>query len=48
MNVPYPSLYSSSIHPEAGKWETLIKANEGLLKEKEILIERCASLGSHT
>ncbi|CAL8248196.1 unnamed protein product [Lota lota] len=37
---PYPSLYSSSIHPEAGKWETLIKANEGLLKEKELLIER--------
>ncbi|CAL8355002.1 unnamed protein product [Arctogadus glacialis] len=40
INVPYPSLYSSSLHPEAPKWETLVKANEGLLKEKEILIER--------
>ncbi|CAL8249675.1 unnamed protein product [Boreogadus saida] len=41
INVPYPSLYSSPLlHPEAAKWETLVKANEGLLKEKEILIER--------
>ncbi|KAK0140708.1 Centrosomal protein [Merluccius polli] len=36
----YPSLYSSSIHPDSGKWDTLIKANEGLLKEKEHMIER--------
>ncbi|XP_030215373.1 centrosomal protein of 85 kDa isoform X1 [Gadus morhua] len=40
INVPYPSLYSAPLHPEAAKWETLVKANEGLLKEKEILIER--------
>ncbi|KAG7270900.1 hypothetical protein CRUP_000259 [Coryphaenoides rupestris] len=37
---PYPSLYPPSLHPESGKWDALMKANEGLLKEKELVIER--------
>ncbi|KAJ3598331.1 hypothetical protein NHX12_001842 [Muraenolepis orangiensis] len=36
----YPPLYPPALHPEAGKWDSLIKANEGLLKEKELVIER--------
>ncbi|TRY96038.1 hypothetical protein DNTS_021158 [Danionella cerebrum] len=39
-NVPYPSLYSSSPHSENSKWDSLIKSNENLLKEKELTIER--------
>jgi len=38
--APYPSLYPPSLHAESGKWDTLMKANEGLLKEKELVIER--------
>lgn len=36
----YPSLYSSSMHSESGKWDALVKASESLLKEKELIIER--------
>lgn len=36
----YPSLYSSSVHSESGKWDALVKASESLLKEKELVIER--------
>ncbi|KAM6910223.1 centrosomal protein of 85 kDa [Xenentodon cancila] len=36
----YPSLYSSPLHSESGKWDALVKASESLLKEKELIIER--------
>ncbi|XP_072317327.1 centrosomal protein of 85 kDa isoform X2 [Eucyclogobius newberryi] len=36
----YPSLYSSSVHSDSGKWDALVKASESLLKEKELVIER--------
>ncbi|XP_052350072.1 centrosomal protein of 85 kDa-like isoform X1 [Oncorhynchus keta] len=37
----YPALYStSSMPPETRKWEAAIKANESILKEKELVIER--------
>ncbi|XP_077455192.1 centrosomal protein of 85 kDa [Stigmatopora argus] len=36
----YMSLYPTAMHPESGKWDTLVKASEGLLKEKELIIER--------
>ncbi|XP_061530960.1 centrosomal protein of 85 kDa isoform X2 [Phycodurus eques] len=36
----YPSLYPTAMHPESGKWDALVKASEGLLKEKELIIER--------
>uniref|UniRef100_A0A667YH00 Centrosomal protein 85 n=1 Tax=Myripristis murdjan TaxID=586833 RepID=A0A667YH00_9TELE len=36
----YPSLYATSLHSESGKWDALVKANESLLKEKELIIER--------
>ncbi|XP_028281815.1 centrosomal protein of 85 kDa [Parambassis ranga] len=36
----YPSLYSTSVHPDSGKWDALVKASESLLKEKELIIER--------
>ncbi|XP_060906907.1 centrosomal protein of 85 kDa isoform X2 [Labrus mixtus] len=36
----YPSLYSTPVHSEAGKWDALVKASESLLKEKELIIER--------
>lgn len=36
----YPSLYSSSVQSECGKWDALVKASESLLKEKELVIER--------
>ncbi|KAI4811795.1 hypothetical protein KUCAC02_014669 [Chaenocephalus aceratus] len=36
----YPSLYSTPVHSEAGKWDALVKASESLLKEKEMIIER--------
>lgn len=36
----YPSLYSSPVHPESGKWDALVKASESLLKEKELIIDR--------
>ncbi|XP_035528922.1 centrosomal protein of 85 kDa isoform X2 [Morone saxatilis] len=36
----YPSLYSTPVHPESGKWDALVKASESLLKEKELIIER--------
>ncbi|XP_051922649.1 centrosomal protein of 85 kDa isoform X2 [Hippocampus zosterae] len=36
----YPSLYPTAVHPESGKWDALVKASEGLLKEKELIIER--------
>ncbi|XP_034410351.1 centrosomal protein of 85 kDa [Cyclopterus lumpus] len=36
----YPSLYSTPIHSESGKWDALVKASESLLKEKELIIER--------
>nr|XP_057939612.1 centrosomal protein of 85 kDa [Doryrhamphus excisus] len=37
---PYPSLYPAAMHTDPGKLDALIKANEGLLKEKELIIER--------
>ncbi|XP_062278722.1 centrosomal protein of 85 kDa [Scomber scombrus] len=36
----YPSLYSTPMHTESGKWDALVKASESLLKEKELIIER--------
>ncbi|KAM6967336.1 centrosomal protein of 85 kDa [Aplochiton taeniatus] len=36
----YSPLYSTSLHTEPGKWDALFKANESLLKEKELVIER--------
>lgn len=39
----YPSLYSTPAHSESGKWDALVKASESLLKEKELIIERCLS-----
>ncbi|XP_053183464.1 centrosomal protein of 85 kDa [Scomber japonicus] len=36
----YPSLYSTPVHTESGKWDALVKASESLLKEKELIIER--------
>ncbi|XP_066499423.1 centrosomal protein of 85 kDa [Hoplias malabaricus] len=35
----YPSLYPSTLQTES-KWEAVVKANENLLKEKELIIER--------
>ncbi|XP_054637427.1 centrosomal protein of 85 kDa isoform X2 [Dunckerocampus dactyliophorus] len=37
---PYPSLYPAAMHTESGKLDALVKASEGLLKEKELIIER--------
>uniref|UniRef100_A0A3Q1E914 Centrosomal protein 85 n=1 Tax=Acanthochromis polyacanthus TaxID=80966 RepID=A0A3Q1E914_9TELE len=36
----YPSLYSTPVHSDSGKWDALVKASESLLKEKELIIER--------
>ncbi|XP_034552900.1 centrosomal protein of 85 kDa isoform X2 [Notolabrus celidotus] len=36
----YPSLYSTPVHTDSGKWDALVKASESLLKEKELVIER--------
>ncbi|XP_041843588.1 centrosomal protein of 85 kDa [Melanotaenia boesemani] len=36
----YPSLYSTPLQSELGKWDALVKASESLLKEKELIIER--------
>uniref|UniRef100_A0A673KR40 Centrosomal protein of 85 kDa-like n=1 Tax=Sinocyclocheilus rhinocerous TaxID=307959 RepID=A0A673KR40_9TELE len=36
----YSSLYPATSHTENGKWDAVIKANENLLKEKELTIER--------
>lgn len=36
----YASLYSSAPHTENSKWDAVVKANENLLKEKELAIER--------
>ncbi|XP_068179355.1 centrosomal protein of 85 kDa [Antennarius striatus] len=36
----YPSLYSTPTHSDSGKWDTLVKASENLLKEKELIIDR--------
>ncbi|XP_057196484.1 centrosomal protein of 85 kDa isoform X2 [Triplophysa rosa] len=36
----YASLYSSAPHTENIKWDAVVKANENLLKEKELAIER--------
>uniref|UniRef100_A0A672MEN9 Centrosomal protein 85 n=1 Tax=Sinocyclocheilus grahami TaxID=75366 RepID=A0A672MEN9_SINGR len=37
---PYSSLYPATSHTENSKWDAVIKANENLLKEKELTIER--------
>ncbi|XP_016136931.1 centrosomal protein of 85 kDa-like isoform X4 [Sinocyclocheilus grahami] len=36
----YSSLYPATSHTENSKWDAVIKANENLLKEKELTIER--------
>uniref|UniRef100_A0A8C2QAN7 Centrosomal protein 85 n=1 Tax=Cyprinus carpio TaxID=7962 RepID=A0A8C2QAN7_CYPCA len=36
----YASLYPATSHTENSKWDAVIKANENLLKEKELTIER--------
>ncbi|XP_067867551.1 centrosomal protein of 85 kDa isoform X2 [Heterodontus francisci] len=36
----YPTAYSTFAHQEPNKWDPLIKANESLLREKEMVIER--------
>ncbi|KAG9330869.1 hypothetical protein JZ751_021835 [Albula glossodonta] len=35
----YSSLYPPSLHPEGGAWDSVVKASEALLKEKELVIE---------
>ncbi len=37
---PYASLYPATSHTENSKWDAVIKANENLLKEKALTIER--------
>ncbi|XP_041096550.1 centrosomal protein of 85 kDa isoform X2 [Polyodon spathula] len=37
---PYPSLYPSALQQDTSKWDALIRANESLLKEKELVIDR--------
>ncbi|XP_028834975.1 centrosomal protein of 85 kDa isoform X2 [Denticeps clupeoides] len=34
------SLYPSGLHAEGSKWDAVVQANENLLREKEIVIER--------
>uniref|UniRef100_UPI00398EE76B centrosomal protein of 85 kDa isoform X1 n=1 Tax=Pristiophorus japonicus TaxID=55135 RepID=UPI00398EE76B len=36
----YPTAYPTYAHQQPNKWDPLIKANESLLKEKEMVIER--------
>ncbi|XP_061772109.1 centrosomal protein of 85 kDa isoform X1 [Nerophis ophidion] len=36
----YPSLYPTAMNVESSKWDALVKANEYLIKEKELIIER--------
>ncbi|MGH0171109.1 UNVERIFIED_CONTAM: hypothetical protein FKN15_069461 [Acipenser sinensis] len=36
----YPSLYPSALQQDTSKWDALIRANESLLKEKELVIEK--------
>ncbi|XP_058232541.1 centrosomal protein of 85 kDa isoform X2 [Hemibagrus wyckioides] len=36
----YSSLYPPPLQSESSKWEAVIKANESLLKEKELIIDR--------
>ncbi|KAK3515660.1 hypothetical protein QTP70_026417 [Hemibagrus guttatus] len=36
----YLSLYPPPLQSDSGKWEAVIKANESLLKEKELIIDR--------
>ncbi|XP_048468981.1 centrosomal protein of 85 kDa isoform X1 [Rhincodon typus] len=43
----YPAAYSTFAHQELNKWDPLIKANESLLKEKEMVIERQKQQISH-
>lgn len=43
----HPALYSTpSMPPETRKWEAAIKANESILKEKELVIERYTPITS--
>ncbi|XP_030637860.1 centrosomal protein of 85 kDa [Chanos chanos] len=37
---PYSSLYPTSLHTDGSKWDAVVKANENMLKEKELIIER--------
>ncbi|XP_059364295.1 centrosomal protein of 85 kDa-like isoform X2 [Carassius carassius] len=39
-NGPYSSLHPATSYTENSKWDAVIKANENLLKEKELTIER--------
>ncbi|KAI5611850.1 centrosomal protein of 85 kDa isoform X2, partial [Silurus asotus] len=39
-NVQYSSTYPTPLQPETSKWEAVMKANESLLKEKELIIDR--------
>ncbi|XP_064187442.1 centrosomal protein of 85 kDa [Anguilla rostrata] len=36
----YSSLYPPTLPPEGGAWDTVVKASESLLKEKELVIDR--------
>ncbi|XP_028674635.1 centrosomal protein of 85 kDa isoform X1 [Erpetoichthys calabaricus] len=36
----YPTIYQPNLPQDTSKWDTLIKANENLLKEKEMVIEQ--------
>ncbi|XP_026861152.2 centrosomal protein of 85 kDa isoform X2 [Electrophorus electricus] len=36
----HPSLYPPPLQAESSQWEAAVKASEGLLKEKELIIER--------
>ncbi|XP_061076084.1 centrosomal protein of 85 kDa isoform X2 [Conger conger] len=36
----YSSLYPPTLPPEAGAWDAVVKASGGLLKEKELVIDR--------
>ncbi|KAM9431828.1 centrosomal protein of 85 kDa isoform 2-T2 [Clarias gariepinus] len=39
-SAQYSSTYPSPLQSESGKWEAVMKANESLLKEKELIIDR--------
>ncbi|KAM4699622.1 centrosomal protein of 85 kDa [Discoglossus pictus] len=37
---PQPPVYSTGLHPDANQWGRVLKASEGVLLEKEMLVER--------
>ncbi|KAF4076185.1 hypothetical protein AMELA_G00227440 [Ameiurus melas] len=45
---PYSSPYPAPLLSEGGKWEAVMKANESLLKEKELIIDSSSCISSST